>query len=134
MTASASVPRTIGRVVLGSFLVFSGVSHLTFARKEFRNQVPPWAPMDPDGVVVASGMAEIGLGGALLVLPKERRRVGWIVAAFFTAIFPGNIAQYTEHRDGFGLTTDRARFIRLLFQPLLVLLALWSTAAARRDR
>src|SRR6476646_9648177 len=88
-----SAPRTIVRVLMAGFLIFAGISHLSFGRKEFRNQVPPWVPMDVDG--------------ALLLLPKERRRVGWFLAAFFTAIFPGNIAQYTEKRDGFGLDTDR---------------------------
>lgn len=126
--------RTIGRTLLVAGLVFAGVSHLFWARTEFRAQVPTWVPLDADAVVVASGAAEIGLGGALLVLPRERRRVGWIVAAFFTAVFPGNIAQFTEKRDAFGLDSDRARGIRLLFQPLLVALALWSTSSPRASR
>ncbi|GAA1503763.1 putative membrane protein [Agromyces terreus] len=125
---TSTVPRTIGRWLLAGLLVFAGISHLTFARKEFRAQVPTWVPMDADGVVVASGVVEVALGKALVVLPKERRRIGWIVAAFFVAVFPGNIAQWTEGRDAFGLTSDRARLMRLLFQPLLVALALWSTA------
>ncbi|GAA1822933.1 DoxX family protein [Agromyces salentinus] len=129
---TSTVPRTIGRWFLASALVFAGVSHLTFARKEFRAQVPTWAPMDPDGVVVASGVVEVGLGAALVVLPKERRRIGWIVAAFFAAVFPGNIAQWRERRDAFGLSTDRARFVRLFFQPLLIALALWATSPKRR--
>ena len=132
MASKTSVPRTIARVLLGGMLVFAGATHLTVAREEFRAQVPSWAPMDADGVVVASGVAEIGLGAALVALPKERRRIGWIAAAFFTAIFPGNIAQYTERRDGFGLDTDRKRFVRLFFQPLLVAWALWSTGALKR--
>lgn len=125
---ASSIPRTIGRIGLAAALVFAGVSHLFWARKEFRNQVPTWVPMDADAVVVASGAVEIGLGGALIALPRERRRIGWIVAAFFAAVFPGNIAQFTEKRDAFGLDSDRARAIRLLFQPLLIALALWSTA------
>jgi uncharacterized membrane protein len=125
---ASSIPRTIGRIGLAATLVFAGVSHLFWARKEFRNQVPTWVPMDADAVVVASGAVEIGLGGALIALPRERRRIGWIVAAFFAAVFPGNIAQFTEKRDAFGLDSDRARAIRLLFQPLLIALALWSTA------
>jgi len=129
--APSSTARTIGRVALAAGLVFAGLSHLFWARREFRAQVPTWVPMDADAVVVASGAVEVGLGGALLVLPRERRRIGWIVAAFFVAIFPGNIAQFTEKRAAFGLDSDRARGIRLLFQPLLVALAIWSTSEPR---
>ncbi|MRX42186.1 DoxX family protein [Agromyces kandeliae] len=134
MTRSAPVPpstpaRTAGRWTLAAFLVFAGVSHLLWARREFRAQVPPWVPMDADAVVVGSGVVEVGLGAALVALPRERSRIGWIVAAFFAAVFPGNIAQWRERRDAFGLTTDRARFVRLWFQPLLIALALWSTRA-----
>ena len=129
---TSTVPRTIGRWFLALALVFAGVSHLSFARKEFRAQVPTWVPMDADGVVVASGVVEAALGSALVVLPRERRRIGWIVAAFFIAVFPGNIAQWREGRDAFGLTTDSARLRRLFFQPLLVALALWSTSPRKR--
>lgn len=131
---TSTAPRTIARLALAAALVFAGFSHLFWARKEFRSQVPSWVPMDADAVVVASGAVEIGLGSALIALPRERRRIGWIVAAFFTAIFPGNIAQFTEKREAFGLDSDRARGIRLLFQPLLVALALWSTAPASPRR
>lgn len=47
------------------------------------------------------------------------------------AIFPGNVAQYVEGTDAFGLDSDRARLVRLFFQPLLVAWALWSTGAWR---
>ena len=125
--SSSTALRTAARVGLGASLLFAGVSHLTFARKEFTAQVPEWIPLKPDDVVVMSGVVEVGLGGALLVLPRERNRIGWIVAAFFTAIFPGNISQFTQRRSAFGLDTDRKRFIRLLFQPVLVAAAIWST-------
>ncbi|WP_265523048.1 DoxX family protein [Oerskovia flava] len=123
--------RTAGRWALGALLLTAGTSHLTFGREEFLAQVPDWVPLDGDTVVLASGFVEIGLGGALLVLPRRRVAVGWLAAAFFVAIFPGNISQYVTQTDGFGLDTDRARAIRLLFQPLLVLWALWSTGAWR---
>jgi uncharacterized membrane protein len=126
--------RTVSRVVLGSILVIAGVTHLTVARREFQAQVPEWVPLAKDDVVVMSGMVEIGLGSALLVLPRERHRIGAITALFFTAIFPGNISQYRNHVDGFGLDTDRKRGIRLLFQPLLVAAALWSTGPRRARR
>ena len=129
--APSSLPRAIARIVLGSFLLFAGIGHLTRQREEFQAQVPTWVPLDPDFVVVASGVVEIALGLALIALPRYRVAVGWIVAAFFVAIFPGNISQYVNQVDSFGLTSDAARAARLIFQPLLVLWALWSTGAWR---
>ena len=124
-----STLQTAGRLILGGFLFFAGVSHLTFQRTAFLAQVPPWVPMNPDLVVVLSGIVEILLGAALIFLPKQRIIVGWVVAAFFVAVFPGNIAQLLQHRDAFGLNTDLLRWLRLPFQPLLIWLALWSTGA-----
>lgn len=128
----SSVARTIGRVFLGSSLVFAGVSHLTFARGEFQAQVPESLPLDPDVTVVASGAVEIALGSALLLARRRRRGAGVVAALFFLAVFPGNIAQWMHHRDGFGLDTDMKRFVRLFFQPVLIGLALWSTRSSRR--
>lgn len=123
--------RTFARWLLAASMMFAGLSHLFWARREFRAQVPEVVtdvlPIDEDGVVVASGAVEIMLGAALVVLPKERGRIGVILAAFFVAVFPGNIAQAGGRRDGFGLDTDGKRVGRLFFQPLLVAWALWST-------
>jgi uncharacterized membrane protein len=127
----SSLPRTFGRVVRGLFLLFTGIGHLTFGREEFIAQVPDWLPLSGDLVVVGSGAVELALGASLIALPRHRVAVGWIVAAFFVAIFPGNISQYLKHVDAFGLTSDLARALRLVFQPLLVLWALWSTGAWR---
>ncbi len=122
------------QILLGGLLLFSGINHLTFARVEFLAQVPPWVPMDPDLVVVLSGYAEIGLGIALVLLPKFRVPVGILTALFFVAIFPGNISQYTNRVDAFGLNTDQARFIRLFFQPVLIMWSLWATGAWKEIR
>ena len=127
----SSLPRTIGRVVLGLFLLVAGIGHLTFGREMFTAQVPDWLPVRDDLVVVGSGVVELALGAALIALPRHQVAVGWIVAAFFVAIFPGNISQYVNQEDAFGLTSDLARAVRLVFQPLLVLWALWSTGAWR---
>lgn len=127
-----SALRTTARILLGSTMVFAGVTHLTVAREEFQAQVPGWFPLDDDFVVIASGAVEIGLGAAFAGLPRHRRTVGALLAAFFVAIFPGNIAQYVEHTDAFGLTTDKARFIRLFFQPVLVAVALFGGGWLRR--
>ncbi len=127
-----STPRKIGRIGLGAVMVFAGVSHLTFAREEFRAQVPEFVPLPPDVTVLASGGVEITLGAAMILARKRRALAGLLLAAFFVAIFPGNIAQWVHHRDAFGLTSDRARFVRLFFQPVLIAWALWSTGAWRR--
>ncbi len=124
-----SKAQTAGRIILGLFLSLAGIGHLTFQRQEFLAQVPPWLPIEPDLVVVLSGIVEITLGASLLFLSKYRTMVGWVVGAFFVAVFPGNIAQLVEHRDAFGLNSDAQRWIRLLFQPVLILWALWSTGA-----
>ena len=121
--------RTLARLLLGGFLVFAGIAHFV-DREEFRAQVPSWFPIEEDLTVIASGVMEVGLGLALLLAPAAHRRVvGIVVAAFFVAVFPGNVAQYVEGVDAFGLDTDRARLIRLFFQPVLVLWALWGTGA-----
>jgi len=132
--APNSIPRTIGRIGLGAVLLVAGISHLTVAREEFRAQVPEWLPLDDDFVVLASGAVEIALGGALVALPKQRVAVGLAAAAFFIAIFPGNISQLVTRTDAFGLNSDASRGIRLIFQPVLVLWALWSTGAWRALR
>ncbi|MEV7873127.1 hypothetical protein [Microbacterium sp. NPDC089188] len=129
-----SLTRTLARWLLGAALVFAGTAHLTFARDEFVAQVPSWLPLPVDVTVVASGIVEIALGLALAILRRRRVAVGWTVAAFFVAIFPGNIEQFVRGTDAFGLDTDLARGIRLLFQPLLVIWALWSTGGWRAWR
>lgn len=129
-----SLARTVARVALGSIMVGAGVTHLTSARQEFRAQVPDWFPVDADAVVLASGVVEIGLGAAFVALPKRKRTVGALLALFYVAIFPGNIAQYVEHTDAFGLDTDTKRFVRLFFQPVLVLWALFGGGFGRDRR
>lgn len=128
--------RLLAQVVLGAALLFTGTGHLTFARREFRAQVPPWVPLDVDTVVLLSGVVEIAVGVALLASWRQPRRavVGIGAAALFIAVLPGNIAQLTEHRDAFGLDTDRGRLVRLFFQPVLVAWALWATDTVRQWR
>jgi uncharacterized membrane protein len=125
------IVQAIFRILLGAFLCFAGIGHLTVARTEFLAQVPAWLPLDADFVVLASGLVEIALGLALIFWAKRRELVGLAVALFFILIFPGNISQYVNRIDAFGLNTDQARFTRLFFQPVLVLWALWSTGAWR---
>jgi uncharacterized membrane protein len=115
-------------------LVYAGISHLTFARKEFQAQVPDIIPLPKDDTVVYSGVAEILLGTAIVATPaRHRPLIGKIAAAFFTAVFPGNIAQYVNQKDAFGLDTDRKRLTRLFFQPALIAWALESTHEKKKS-
>jgi uncharacterized membrane protein len=124
--------QNVARIILGAFLTFAGVSHLTFNRSEFLAQVPQWLPVKPDVTVVLSGIVEISLGLALIFAVRNKRQVGITAAIFFVLIFPGNIAQYINKIDAFGLNTDSARLIRLFFQPVLIVWALWSINALNK--
>jgi len=120
--------RKTAKILLGAGLIFAGIGHLTFARKAFQAQVPDWVPLKKDDTVVQSGFVEIALGTALILAPKKyEKTVGRVAAGLFVAVFPGNIAQYTNERSAFGLDTDAKRFARLFFQPALVYWALKST-------
>ncbi|MDJ0366207.1 hypothetical protein QMK33_13695 [Hymenobacter sp. H14-R3] len=133
--ANLPAPKTttlqnVARCLLGTFMVAAGTGHLTFVRQDFQAQVPDFVPMSKDTVVLLSGVVEISLGLALLLLKgKNRVRLGLGLAAFYAAIFPGNIHQYTQHLSAFGLDTDGKRLGRLFMQPVLIGVALWSTGA-----
>ena len=129
--APTSLGRSGARIALGGLVVGAGISHLTYAREEFAALVPAFVPFESDAVVVGSGVVEISLGAALILLSKRRVPTGWAAALFLVAVFPGNISQWIHAREAFGMDTDSKRFVRLLFQPVLVAAALWSTAAWR---
>lgn len=125
-----SLTQKIFRILLALFMIIAGFSHLTFNRIDFQAQVPDWVPIGKDLVVIVSGIVEIVLGLTLLFWKKQRVYLGWALALFFVLVFPGNISQYLEGRDAFGaLNSDRARLIRLFFQPVLIIWALWSSGA-----
>jgi len=129
-----STTQNVFRVILGLLMIMAGIGHLTFQREEFQAQVPRWLPTTDafmDFVVVASGVVEILLGLAMVLLVKYKVKVGIVLAIFYVLIFPGNISQYTNGIDAFGLDTDLKRFVRLFFQPVLILWALWSTGALK---
>ena len=125
--------KSLAQIALGAFLLSAGISHLDSNRTEFLAQVPTWLPLDGDFVVVASGLVEITLGVLLittaLIFKRYRSQVGLITGIFFILIFPGNINQYVNQINAFGLDTDTKRLIRLFFQPPLVIWALWSSGA-----
>lgn len=124
---NAPLSQTLTRLFLGAAMTWAGISHLTSARETFQAQVPSWFPIDADLVVLGSGVIEIALGLGLLFLSRQRRFFGLALALFFVLIFPGNIAQYVEGVDAFGLDTDTKRLVRLCFQPVLVLAAIWAS-------
>ena len=125
-----TLTQNIFRILLAIFMVYAGFSHLTFNRIDFQAQVPDWVPLSKDLVVILSGIVEMILGLGLALWKNERTRFGWALALFFVLIFPGNIAQYLDGKDAFGaLNSDKARLIRLFFQPVLIAWALWSSGA-----
>ena len=121
--------RSVARIVLGSALIFAGLGHLTFLRLDFQAQVPDWVGLDKNIVVILSGLVEIALGAALIVVRRRRSLLGLAAGLFFIAVFPGNISQFIDGDDAFGLNSDSERRNRLFFQPVLVALAWWSTDA-----
>lgn len=132
MNSDTSLAQNVFRILLGLSLFFAGLAHLTFSRAEFQAQVPDWVPVSKDVTVILSGIVEIGLGLLLLLATRYRKTVGWIVAVFFVLVFPGNLAQYLNGVDAFGLDSDWKRLARLFFQPFLVLWALWGCGVLGR--
>lgn len=126
---STSLVQNICRIILGLFMILAAIGHFTFQRAEFQAQVPNWLPMGKDTVVILSGIVEISLGIAMVWGGKNRIKTGLALAIFYILIFPGNIAQYVNGTSAFGLDTDEKRLIRLFFQPILILWALWSAGA-----
>lgn len=130
-----SLTQNIFRILLAIFMVYAGYSHLTFNRIDFQAQVPDWVPLSKDLVVIISGIVEMGLGLALAFWKNERAQIGWALALFFVLVFPGNIAQYLDGKDAFGvLDSDGARLRRLFLQPVLITWALWSAGSWKKWR
>lgn len=131
MHTTTTTTQKVARITLGLFMLLAGIGHLTFQRADFQAQVPNWVPMNKDLVVILSGVVEIGLGAGMIFWKKQRVNVGIALAIFYVLVFPGNIAQYINRISAFGLDTDQKRFIRLFFQPVLIVWALWSTGAIK---
>jgi uncharacterized membrane protein len=115
------------RLLLGLFMMYAGFGHFNNT-ESFLAQVPPFLPA-PEMIVYVSGVIEILLGLGLIFLVKYKQYVGIALAAFFIIIFPGNISQYLTETSAFGLETDTQRLVRLLFQPVLIFAAVWSTSS-----
>jgi uncharacterized membrane protein len=128
-TARSSHLRSAARIALGGVLVVAGIGHLTFARTDFQAQVPDWVGLDKDLVVIRSGLVEIALGAAIIAVRRRRALLGLAAGLFFVAVFPGNVSQYVDGDDAFGLDSAGTRLLRLFFQPVLVAWTWWSTDA-----
>ncbi|MCU1438258.1 MAG: DoxX family rane protein [Naasia sp.] len=102
--ARVGIGETGARVALGAGLLFAGTSHLTFARREFRAQVPEWLPLDADFVVLASGV--VGLGAALVAAPPRRGRLG-SGSVLRRDLFRQHLP-VADGPDAFGLASDTA--------------------------
>lgn len=131
---STTITQNIFRILLGAFMLYAGIGHLTFLREAFQAQVPTWITTDEgfmDFIILSSGIVEIIFGILIIIGGKFKIKTGIALAIFYVLVFPGNINQYVNHIDSFGLNTDNKRLIRLFFQPVLILWALWSTGALK---
>lgn len=122
--------RSIARVILGTFMIYAGTGHFTNT-ESFLAQVPPFLPA-AEFIVYASGVVEIVLGLGLMFSKKYRQEFGIALAFFYIIIFPGNISQFLTGTPAFGLDSDAARAVRLIFQPVLIAWAIWSTNSWNR--
>ena len=130
MTIKTNTFQNSIRILLGLIMIYVGIGHLTFLQIDFQAQVPTWLTKQTkliDLIIITSGIIEIILGILMVVGGKLKVKTGISLAIFYVLIFPGNINQYVNEIDAFNLNTDTSRFIRLLFQPILVLLALFSS-------
>ncbi len=130
-TVHTNILQNVLRVVLGAMMTLAAIAHFTFARVGFQAQVPDWVPMDKDLVVILSGIVELGMGLCMIFWVKEKVRIGIVLGIFYVLVFPGNIAQYTNHISALHMDTDADRLRRLYFQPVLILWALWCTGALK---
>lgn len=133
--------RAIGRWALATLYLVAAGFHL--ARPgPFVGVLPPWVPW-PEAVVLWTGLAE-GAGAVGLVQPwspRLRRAAAIGLALYAVCVFPANVQHMlldlARPDGGLGLGYHVPR---LMAQPLLVWLALWSgratdwpfTPAARR--
>ncbi len=112
--------------VMAGFYIFAGINH-------FRDpgfylpMMPPFLPWHEE-LVFVSGVAEVGLGIAVLI-PRWRRIAAWGLIALLIAVFPANLYIAFENiplgdrSEGLGL----ANWVRLPFQAVFIAWAWWYT-------
>lgn len=122
--------RSALRVLLGALYIVAAAFHLA-APEPFLRIMPAWVP-GADAMVAATGIAE-GLGALALLQPWSRglRRAGAIGLALYAAcVFPANVNHFAldmaRADHGWGLAYHIPRMVA---QPLLIWLALWSGGA-----
>lgn len=134
MVVKTSISQNILRLTLGLIMIYIGIAHLFFRRIEFQAQVPRWLTSDEnfvDMIVLISGYIEIIFGVLMVWGGKFKAKTGLVLGIFYVLVFPGNINQYIHELDGLRMYSNNERFLRLLFQPVLIFWALWSTNALK---
>ncbi len=99
---------------------------LHFVTPGFFDQIVPAVLPPPRLWTYASGVAELGVAGAVLA-PRTRERGALAAALLFVAVFPANV-QHALQAEG----TERT--VALLRLPLQVPLVLWALSVRRRAR
>lgn len=124
------VIRTALRWLLALFYAIAGYFHLT-QPETFMRIMPSFVPL-PDTVVLATGIAEL-LGASALAQPwsNSLRRAGGLgLALYALCVWPANMNHFAidmaRPDNGWGLAYHMPR---MLAQPLLIWLALWTGGA-----
>ena len=114
------------RFLAGPFFIFAGVMHFVIPRT-YESICPDWLPR-PREMVIASGVAEIA-GGLALMAPGDRvRRAGaWWTVATMAAVFPANV-HMALHPGDYPQIPRAALYARLPVQALFIA---WAIAAGR---
>lgn len=117
--------RMIALVLFAVFFVFAGIAHFTQG-EGFAAMLPEWMPFRL-GIIYVTGILEILLA-LLLLWPKTRKQAGFWTAVYLVAIFPANIyaAIAGIPAPGSEEANQTLLWVRLLFQPLLILWVWWA--------
>jgi uncharacterized membrane protein len=106
---------------MAALLIATGVGHFA-APKPFDTIVPAELPGSPRFYTLASGAAEIAVGG-LLLAPRTRRLGAAAAVALFLAVFPANVNLVRLWRDK-PLPMKLGAMARLPFQVPMIVSAL----------
>ena len=106
---------------MAAMLIAIGIGHFA-APKPFDTIVPAELPGSPRFYTLASGAAEVGVGG-LLLIPRTRRLGAAAAVALFLAVFPANVNMVRLWKDK-PLPMRIAALVRLPFQVPMIVQAL----------
>jgi uncharacterized membrane protein len=117
------------RLAMALALFFVGSDHWVNPHR-YLAMMPPWIPLHLE-LVLFTGAAEIA-GGLGLLVPKFRQAAGWMLAAYFVAVFPANLHNALNGLAVEGLPQAGWYYwARLPFQPLAIWWALFSAELIR---